>query len=391
MSRKLEDWKNSYIKHVDNTEPPDLYKEWVAISVIASALERKVYLKFGSLEFFPNMYVVLVGPSGRCRKSIAMRNGRELLDYIDIKKSPNATSRVGLIDSMIKAVTNQYATTDGTVVPAHCSLTVYSPELTVFLGYGQSELLTDLTDWYDCDANWIYKTIGRGEEGIKNVWVNMLGATTPDLISSALPRDTVGGGLASRIIFVYETKKGKSVPLTRMQKQDKALVADLQHDLQEINLIQGEFTTTPEFAIAFELWYNEIDANRPTNDTRFSGYIERRATHLIKLCVILSASRSNDRIVDEKIFARALDLLIRTEVKMFQTFRGSGSADTAKVTSDIMDVITSRGVITYKELLYMFYHDVLKYNMDKILETLVEMGFCTTAHVEGVVVYKVIK
>lgn len=376
MARKLKNWKQAYLQYVFDTEPPDLYKEWVAISVMASALERKCYLKFGSLVFYPNMYIVLVGPSGRCRKSVSMTSGRELINYLETKIAPDATTRVGLIGELEESIVNQYMTADGSTVPGHCSLTVYSPELTVFLGYGQAELLTDLTNWYDCDANWRYKTQGRGLQIITNVWVNILGATTPDLISSALPRDTVGGGLSSRFIFVYETKKGKSISVTKMKSRDQDLYERMQHDLQEINLMQGAFEVTDNFKTAFENWYDVIDENRPTEDARFDGYIERRATHIIKLCIILSAARSSDKIVDKEIFDQALDLLLRTEIKMFSTFRGSGMSDLSIATTNIMQVITDRGMIAYSEILYMYYYDVLKHQTDQILETLVEMEFC---------------
>jgi len=390
MPRKLTDWLDAYLKFEEETEPPHLYKEWVGISVLASALERKSFIQFGNLIFYPNMYIVLVGPSGVCRKSVSMKSGRDLIDYIEINKAPDATTRVGLIGELEQSISNQQIMLDGTTVPSHCSLTVYSPELTVFLGYGQAELLTDLTSWYDCDPNWKYKTQGRGLQIITNVWVNILGATTPDLISSSMPRDTIGGGLASRMIFIYETRKGKTISLTNMPDKDNALYQSLQHDLQEINLMHGEFTYTPDFAKVFDAWYTVSDENRPTDDSRYFGYLSRRATHIIKLCMLHSVSKNSDMVIDADIFARSLDLLERTEKKMFNTFRGTGRSDLVDVTNDVMDIIKERGVISYSELIFMFHHDALKYDMDKILPTLVEMGWAKRGMLadEKTIVYK---
>ena len=392
MPRRLADWKSTYIKYVEETEPPDLYKEWVAISVMAAALERKCYIKFGNLVFYPNMYVILVGPSGICRKNVAMTSGRKLLDNIDVKKAPESTTRVGLIGELEDSVASQQLMADGTTVPSHCSLTVYSPELTVFLGYGQAELLTDLTNWYDCDPNWRYKTQGRGLQIMTNVWVNILGATTPDLISSAMPRDTIGGGLASRIIFIYETHKGKTISLTKMPNEDVDLYDNILHDLQEINLMHGSYTYTDSFAKVFDEWYARSDSNRPTDDPRYFGYISRRATHIVKLCMIHSASQDDKMIIDDNTFNRSLDLLLRTEVRMFNTFRGTGYADESETTAMVMDTIKDRGAITYKELLYLFHHDAMKPRMDIILATLVEMGWCMRAFMNNgeTIIYKYI-
>jgi len=44
----------------------------------------------------------------------------------------------------------------------HCSLTVYSQELTVFLGYNNMQLMSDLCDWYDCRESWTYRTKNMG-------------------------------------------------------------------------------------------------------------------------------------------------------------------------------------------------------------------------------------
>ena len=63
MARKLNDWIDSYLEYTKNSEPPDLYKEWVAVSVVASILQRKCSLPWGDITFYPNMYIILVGPS----------------------------------------------------------------------------------------------------------------------------------------------------------------------------------------------------------------------------------------------------------------------------------------------------------------------------------------
>ena len=42
--RVLADWVDSYMEYTENTEPPEAFRRWVALSTIASVLERKCVL-----------------------------------------------------------------------------------------------------------------------------------------------------------------------------------------------------------------------------------------------------------------------------------------------------------------------------------------------------------
>jgi len=96
--RRLDDWIEGFMEFMYSSEPPDLYKTWVAVSVIASALQRKCRLDWGSITFYPNMYIVLVGPSGKCRKGTAMRPGSKLLRQLgSVNLADEAITREALV------------------------------------------------------------------------------------------------------------------------------------------------------------------------------------------------------------------------------------------------------------------------------------------------------
>jgi hypothetical protein len=195
----------------DNSEPPILFRKWAAISSIASALQRKVRVELGlSLTFYPNLYIVLVGPSAT-GKGTAMKFASDIIEQVpSIRLSAQATSLQALIRRM-----KETNLTDIDLVTGeqqyHSSLTIFSTEFTVFLGYHNKELIAALCEWYDCHSRWSYETIARKKEEIIGVWVNLFAGTTPDAIQSSLPIESIGGGLTSRIIFIYEERKGKLV------------------------------------------------------------------------------------------------------------------------------------------------------------------------------------
>jgi hypothetical protein len=156
------------------------------------------------------MYIVLVAPSGKARKGTAMSPGLEILEDLNIHLAAESITREALIRELRTATTT--VTNDDGTIEFHSSLTIYSPELVVFLGHNNPQLLSDLTDWYDCRRKWTYRTKTQGTDEIHGVWVNLIGATTPELLQSALPLDAIGGGLTSRMVFVFEETKGKIVP-----------------------------------------------------------------------------------------------------------------------------------------------------------------------------------
>ena len=345
MARKLDDWINSYIKFTENSEPPVSYQKWTAISLIASVLQRKCRLEWGPITFFPNMYIVLVGPSGRCRKGTAMGVGHNFLRKIGIPMAAEATTREALIKSLEESGSQDGFSVDekGNMYD-HASLSIFSPELTVFLGYNNLTLISDLTDWYDCREEWEYRTKNAGTNTIKNVYVNLIGATTPDLVRTALPQDAVGGGLSSRMIFVSEWERSKAVAFPFLTDEDLRLHEMLQHDLEEIYTMRGSFSITEEFKKVWLKWYLHQDQNPPFKDNpKFEGYINRRGNHVLKLCMIFSASEDNELVLKSKHILRAIEELEEVEKKMPSVFFGHGTSDNADMTGRVLQTVTALG------------------------------------------------
>jgi len=375
MSRKVKDWIEGYVKCVSNTEPSKNYHLWTAIAAIASVLQRKCQLGWGTLTFYPNMYIVLVGPPA-ARKGTAMNLMKPMLDELQIKMAAEAITREALIRELKNS--NDTLITDGGKMFFHSSLTVWSQELTVFLGYQNHQLMSDLTDWYDCRNQWTYRTKNMGTDEIIGVFVNIFGATTPDLIRSTMSLDAIGGGLTSRMIFIYEENKGKVCPYPAFSAEEKQIYEDLKYDLARIHMLNGQFKTTECFLDRWVEWYTWQEANPPFRDPRFAGYLERRANHVMKLAMICSASRSDKMVVSAKELDRAISVIESAEVKMTKTFSGVGQLSNASVMEKIMVEVGLRKTILFSKLLELFTGDVDKWGLEKILETLTAMKFVKT-------------
>jgi hypothetical protein len=311
-----------------------------------------------------------------------MGPGYKLLIDKGIRMAAEATTRESLIRFLRESSAMDTDPLTGAVM-IHASLTVFSQELTVFLGYNNLTLMSDLTDWFDCRERWTYRTKNMGEDDIIGVFMNIIGATTPDLIHTALPADAVGSGLTSRMIFVYESHKGPKCYAPFPTEYHRALHQKLSNDLSQILLLRGEFKLAPGFMERWAEWYMLDDNTPPFNDVRFAGYFERRPLHLLKLSMIFSASRANDMRITVSDFERALTLLKRTERKMPMTFMGHGRNRTSDTLVQVMSYCGEKGTVRESELLRRFYRDVDKRGLELILESMEKMKLIKIIHTES--------
>lgn len=378
MSREVSDWLSGYLKYTENSEPPLAYHTWCALSMIAAALQRKVHLRWGFEKIHPNLFVILVGPSGRARKGVALGIAKSMLMNISgLAVSPESSTREAIISAMKRAVSNYEDPSDGKI-KFHCSLTAFSEELSVFLGQNDIKFLANLTDWYDSKDTWSYETVGRGRDSLQGLCFNLLGATAPDWLQSMLPQEAVGGGFTSRVIFVVEERKGKSIPKHQLTVEELALEEALTRDLERISQLAGAFQFSPEGEQAYVSWYEQQDkelaaGRAAVEDPRFAGYCERRATHIRKIMMLMSASRGDDLIIERDDFDRALSVLKTAELKMHQTFGGLGQAKYAAATEKVIQYIRTLGITTRSVLLAKFYRDVDSSTLKLIEEVMMQM------------------
>ena len=376
-NRVFDDWITAYLKYTEDTEPPRSYHTWVAVSCIAGALQRRVFLRWGVETIYPNMYVVLAGPSGRTRRSTALGIGLDLFSELNIPITAQAITREALIRRMADSSRN-YNMRQAGKLGWQAALTTFSSELAVFLGQRDVALLTLLIDWYDSLPSWKYETKHQGKDEIKNLCYNLLATTAPEWLSTMLPLEAIGGGLTARIIFVMEHNKEKLVPRQRFLKEHEALRASLIKDLQRIALTTGEVEFGEEAEKAYIDWYTMNDRmiaqGKPAiRDPRFSAYCERRQTHLRKLCIIFTASRGDSLKVALKDFDRARALLELTERNMPVVFGGLGRASTGHAAHAVLTYLARVKHAKRSEVLERFYQDIDFVTLQTVQDTLEAM------------------
>lgn len=377
--RNLNDWLTGYIEYTENTESAAIYHTWVGISLIASALRRKVHFNFGRIKIHPNLFVVFVSDPGISRKTQAINFGEDILKEVPgIQISADATTPQAMLDDL-EFSADDSVMPDGSTY-RHCSLTILSGEFESFLGQKKenSKMIVTLTDLFDCkNRPFKYRTKHSGSNVVPHVFLNLLGATTPESLASVLPSTAIGGGLTSRIIFIWAGGKEKKVDVPEVGPEVYKLFPLLVRDLTTISRIAGGYGFTPESREWWRDFYNnyeERDPKRICTDPAFSGWYSRKPTMLIKIATILSASQRDNLFVEVDDFTRALTILEQAEATMGKTFVAVGKSDVTAEVDLVKNVVQRYKFISEKKLLQIVWRDVDAKKFDNVMSTLLRSG-----------------
>jgi hypothetical protein len=188
----------------------------------------------------------------------------------------------------------------------------------------------------------------------------MIACTTPAWIEGNFPEYVIGGGFTSRCLFVYAEKKEKLVayPTKSIPAELGALKTMLLQDLEHIaNTLIGPFSLDDRALEWGTLWYEHHNSKPPEHltDERFSGYLARKQTHMHKLAMILSASRSDSRIITAEDLAAAEKMLTDLEKDMPKVFDRIGRSEQSIQAERFIKHVQQNGPMSY-EAAYQFIH-----------------------------------
>jgi len=327
---------------------------------------------------YPNLYIVLVGPPAS-RKGTAMRLGRPILEAAGVRVACESVSRKGFMEDF-KSATNKDLLDSLIADPIiHSSLTVFSEEFVVFLG-ADKQFLMDLVNMFDSPDIFRHRTQGGGVEEIQGAWLNILGAITPSLLQATLPNDSAGTGLMSRLIIAYSARKDKKIIYPFIIKENDKLKEALIEDLQSVMSIRGDFHVDESFLREWGNWYGSYDEQSLGLSPKLLGYADRKAKHTLKLCMVMSASRSDDMIITGADLTRALSELQNAEGTMSKALAGVGNRPLASTLQDIAAYVAMKGTCTYAQVVDAFMSDATKDEVRELLVTLRITGYVTIEH-----------
>ncbi|MHA1481931.1 MAG: DUF3987 domain-containing protein [Candidatus Heimdallarchaeaceae archaeon] len=379
MSRIYDNWLTAYLKYNETTESATIFHKWSGISTIAATLRRKVYFNFGRIKIYPNLFVILVAEPGVARKTQAITFAEDILIGIfGVSMAADAMTPQALLEDIELAA-------DTTIMPdgselRHSSLTIFSGEFESFLGQKKenSKMIVTLTDLYDCKARpFRYRTKNSGSNIIPLPFLNMLAATTPESLANCLPSIAIGGGLTSRMIFVYANDKKQKVPIPEFTEGCANMQEELLKDLSVIARTAGGYdfsTEGKEWWINFYNSYEDRDSTRLCKDPAFIGWYSRKPVLILKLSTIFAAAKRQGFEVFPEDFEDAKASLEEVEVLMGKAFSAVGRSDLTADVDMLRKILERSKLISEKQLRRMVWRDIDDKKFSSVIDTIVKGG-----------------
>lgn len=384
MSRKFPDFLTAYMQYSAHSEAPDKFHFWTAVSAIAGALRRKVWLDMGYFQWTPNFYIIFVAPPGIISKSTTASIGMNLLKKVDgIKFGPDSVTWQALAKSLAESTeTFQIPDEDEDLMYPMSAITIVSSEFGNFLNPHDREMVDLLVSLWDGQVG-VYKktTKTMGDDLIENPWINCLACTTPAWIAGNFPDYMIGGGFTSRCIFVYGDKKRRYIayPADHLPVDFKEYGENLIHDLEDISVnLCGAYKLTPEAKSWGERWYEEHYQNQAAsmlNTDKFAGYLARKQTHIHKLAMILEASRSNHLQITKEMLENAANIVTSLESDMPKVFSHIGMTTDTRHAETLVAFVRRVGHIDRVDLYRKLFGDMQFKDFMMYLESAKAAGF----------------
>lgn len=349
--RKCKDWLQTWIEWVAPlTEAPETYITWTGLFVLSSALRQRVWFPkkyLGKWEIAPNLYILFVAPSGK-RKTTAADQARELIDEIPgITQGPDIPSKEFLFSTITKS--------------PDFSMSVNAGEWGEFISKSGPDMYSFLTNAYDRKKRLSAGTHIRGVELAEKPVINIIGATTPEWIADNMTQSVIGGGFASRVIWVVEPDVARRQMFYRKiiakygEGYFETLKQNLLTDLTHIaNNIAGEFELdSEETEDWFEEWYQATAGK--VDDKKLTSYFERKPAHILKVAMLLHCAHSDNLTMTRTDIEQAKKILAFTEKNMPLALKSVGKNPYTADIDSIAEYIKNKGPVKQWQILSNFY------------------------------------
>lgn len=392
MPRHHADWIAAYLEYSQFSEAPRHMHFWTAVSCVAGALRRRVWIDQAYFRWYPNFYIVLVAPPGIVSKSTTAAIGTALLREVPgVRFGPDVVTWPALVGCFAEATEGFELNNE---IHTMSALTLESSEFGNLLNPQDKDMVDLLVSlWDGKQGKFEKKTKHSGSDSVENPWINLIACTTPAWIAGNFPEYMIGGGFVSRCIFVYASQKAQYVPypgLTVPKNLGEQKVK-LIEDLKDIGGLCGEFRLTPDAIRWGTAWYTRHYTTKPLNldDDRFGGYIARKQTHLHKLAMVLSAAGGNTLEITAEHLQVADQMITDLEPDLQFVFSKIGKSDSALYAERLVWFVHSKGAVPFSEA-YRYVHSYFPSmrDFDDVFVGCVRAGYLRTEQgAKGLVVY----
>ena len=353
-----------YLEFTKISEAPGSFHFWNAMCVLSATLQRNLWLAKGIHRIYPNLYVVLVAPSGKCRKTESIRIGVDIAQKIEgINVIADKTTPEALLEALMDGPLEVDIDEDllgagpsggstGANMKVDSTAFIRSTEMSTFLNKAtySSGMITLLTDLFDCPDEFIYRTRNKKPVMLNNVSITMIAATTSEWLATNLPEAAFEGGFMSRIIWVVKYWRDRVIPFE--ESPDPKHMAKL---VKMLSYIEKHHNGSVQFDQHAKLWYTrwyEKNAMLSADNEKLSGFHERLPHTLIKVAMLLQASEEpGNLILKQDYLIRAEKILMWSLEKMFRAFESTELSRMGQLRRLLNSILDHHGEVSQRDML----------------------------------------
>ena len=340
------DLLNEFLDYCEPYEIHRNYAFWSAIGLSGAVIHRKVYFLHGSIEIFPNVYVLMVGPQGN-GKSTASGFARNLFRETcpDLAIGASTQSAEDIIVTMSKEDFVRYFLNElGETVEVR-PYAFFINEFKNFIAFAPVRMLNFLSDMYDSKV-FDSSTIKRGLENVINPMVNILACENPDQLVKFMKNDVMTGGISRRFILVNELGYAKPRPkIPTLRNKDNPIWQKMVERIVNARKITGVFKWETSGYNFFEPWYLKKQASLNfINNPSMQGYISTKHIQLFKICMLLDTMSDKPMLLfTEDLLQRGLALLDVIEPNMAKLSLSAGRNESLPAQQQILETLRMNG------------------------------------------------
>jgi hypothetical protein len=381
-------WIKAFLHHTRHAESPTNFHYWTAVSTIAGALQRKVWINQLHFQWIPNFYIVFVAPPGVAAKSTTIANGMSILKQVPkVKFGPPSLTWQALAVALAEA--QEVVTYPNGDKRTMCALTIPVSELGTFLKPDDEMMQSIMIDlWDGKEGEWSHATKTTGTTKILNPWLNIIGCTTPTWLKNNFNESVTGGGLSSRIIFVFGDKKrhliaypSRNIDTSEYTNEHARLV----EDLKQIAQIRGEYKMTEEAMEFGSRWYETLWGPRKdeTSQERFDDHFARKQTQAHKLAMVISAAKKDELIIEREDLEEAIVMITSLEADLLKMFSSLATNPLVRHTQEIVKIVKNHGEIEYATLRRIVFNTIPQRDLETSIQEAVKANLLITRKVNN--------
>jgi hypothetical protein len=351
------------------TEACDAYHLGVALAYTGLLAGRRVSTHLGRT-LYPNLFLTLVGETGKSRKDTAMSRGQSFFQ-----------SPVGTAEQMFShPFSTLRGVTSGEGLIDHLSenprTILYLSELSTMVRrarrQGTLTLMPVLTELWDANPRIDLSRAGKdGLRGVDRPFLALLAATTPQTLADDMSGADIESGFANRVLWVFgET----DAHISRPPRPDEARSRRLYNELRAALALYPDGTSLELDDHAGQMWddwYDRFKLLAFTNEIE-AQMAQRMGANIHRIALIYAASEGAS-FIDEHHLGAATAFVEWTFASTRAHARRWGWGDDAKLGTQILDCL-GFGPVRNTDIAKFLGERVGAPQLQKVLKALLETG-----------------